>query len=159
MNNTSNDRKTHPLNFSKIKSGDILAIVQYVKVKEVIPKHFAFLGESRDMDFGKPIQYSGKDMIEAGYSSDQYEEEVKIGKIAAAEILVSSYNRPFTVCYEKADGTPRTLRGRLVKPEPVMGRSMVEDLDLEITEKNRLRQVDHRTISFLIVDGVKYTVK
>jgi len=34
---------------------------------------------------------------------------------------------------------------------------MVEDL--EVKGVNRLRQVDHRTIKYLIVDGVKYMVK
>ena len=58
----------------------------------------------------------------------------------------------------KQDGTERTLRGKLVKPEPLLGRSMVEDLDSD-DKKNRLRQVDHRTINWLVVDGVKYTVK
>jgi len=39
-----------------------------------------------------------------------------------------------------------------------LGRSMVEDLESS-DKKNRMRQVDHRTIKWLIVDGVKYVVK
>jgi len=75
----------------------------------------------------------------------------------AAEILVNAYHRPLTVCFVKNDGTERTLRGRLVKPEPLLGRSTVEDLD--VTNGNRLRLVDHRTIKWIVVDGTKYTVK
>ena len=50
------------------------------------------------------------------------------------------------------------MRGRLITPEPLLGRSMVEDLDLAVTE-HRQRLVDHRTIKFLIIEGVKYIVK
>jgi hypothetical protein len=38
----------------------------------------------------------------------------------------------------------------------LLGRSHVEDLD--ITEGHRLRLVDHRTIRWIIVNCVKYTV-
>ena len=40
----------------------------------------------------------------------------------------------------------------------LLGRSLCEDLDLP-EGRNRLREVDHRTIKYLIVDGVKYVVK
>ncbi len=41
-----------------------------------------------------------------------------------------------------------------------MGRSYVEDLDVAKTDKELgIREVDHRTIQSLIVDGVKFTLK
>lgn len=45
----------------------------------------------------------------------------------------------------------------MIRQEAVLGRSMVEDMDT--SDKNKIRLVDHRTISYLIVDGVKYKVK
>jgi hypothetical protein len=47
-----------------------------------------------------------------------------------AEILITSPNRPLTVCFTKKDGTERVLRGRWIAQEALMGRSFVEDLDI-----------------------------
>jgi hypothetical protein len=96
-------------------------------------------------------------LIERGFSADQFQEEVQTTKTRAAEILISSHNRPLTVCFEKSDGSERVLRGKLVTPEPLLGRSMMEDFDIKTG--NRLRLVDHRTIRYLIVEGTKYSVK
>lgn len=55
-------------------------------------------------------------------------------------------------------GEERTLIGYLLKVEPKVGRSTVIDLELP-TDKYRIRQVDHRTINWLIIKNVKYLVK
>lgn len=152
-----NDRKTHTIDASKVKSGDIMALVYYVKVKNVR----AGLNELIVSDLhneGPEILVRGKELIEQSFSSDQYAETIKVSKTQAAEILIHSNNRPLTVTFIKSDNTERTLRGKLIKPEPLLGRSMVEDLELPVSEKNRTRLVDHRTIKELIVDGVKYIV-
>ena len=128
-----------------------------MKVKSVISDSEVHV---EDLDgLGCEIKLRGKELIETATSSDQFKEEEKVGKTRAAEILVHSVNRPFTVSFIKQDGQEKTMRCRLIKPEPLLGRSMVENLDLAISEKGRLRQVDHRTINWIIVDGVKYTVK
>lgn len=56
------------------------------------------------------------------------------------------------------EGEERTLIGYLSKVEPKVGRSTVIDLELP-RDKYRIRQVDHRTINWLIIKNVKYTVK
>lgn len=152
------DRKTHKVESSKVKSGDLMALVYYVKVKSVDQGGNELIVEDL-YHGGSDIQLRGKELIENSFSADQYSEEEKVTKTHAAEILVHSSNRPLTVSFMKVDGSERILKGRLVKPEPLLGRSMVEDLELPLTDKNRMRQVDHRTINWLIVDGVKYTVK
>lgn len=145
--------KTDP---SKIKAGDLMAIIHYVKVKNVYPQTYEFHGVDVDQ-MDNNMRVNGKEILERAFSADQYEEEIRVTKTQAAEILIASPNRPFTVNFDKADGTPRTLRGRLLRPEPLLGRSMVEDLDE--TSSNRFRQVDHRTINWIVVEGTKYTVK
>ena len=130
-----------------------MAFVYYAKVKRASSDVLDVESiDKKGMDF----KVEGKELIENGFSADQYDEEEKVSMTRAAEILVSSYNRPLTVCFDKNDGTERVLRGRLVHPEPLLGRSMVEDLDLP---SDRFRLVDHRTLKFLVVDGVKYSVK
>ncbi len=150
------ERKTHKLIASEVKANDLMAVVYYVKVKSVEEN-----GERltvKDLDNGHAdILITGKDLVESALSADQFHEEIKVSKTYAAEVLVHSANRPLTVCFEKQDGTERILKGRLIKPEPLLGRSKVEDL--ETLDPNRTRLVDHRTLKYLIVDGIKYTVK
>lgn len=45
----------------------------------------------------------------------------------------------------------------LVKAESVLGRSTV--IDLLTTHANKFRQVDHRTINYLIIRNTKYLLK
>lgn len=149
-------KKINKISPNSIKTGDLMAIVHYVKVKNNNPANFEFFGEDVDQD-KHIMRVQGKELLESAFSADQYAEEIKVSKTQAAEILVNSPNRPFTVSFTKSDGSERTLRGRLVCPEPLLGRSMVEDLDE--SSGHKLRQVDHRTISFIIVEGTKYTVR
>ena len=152
------ERTTHKTNPSRVKPGQIMALIDWVEVTYIndtaTVMHVKNLGTSG----AKTFKVEGRDLIESGLSADLYEEEQMVTKTRAAELLVTSPNRALTVCFEKQDGTDRILRGRLVAPEPLLGRSHVEDLDIPPTE-HRLRLVDHRTIKYLIVEGVKYNVK
>lgn len=56
------------------------------------------------------------------------------------------------------EGEERTLIGYLSRVEPKVGRSTVIDLELP-KDKYRIRQVDHRTINWLILKNIKYIVK
>lgn len=153
------DRKLNKVVPSKVGTNDLMAFVNYVKVKQVLAG-----GEElivTDLDHNKrDIKIAGKDLVENSLSADQYTSTEKVTKTEAAEILISLHNRPFTVSFNKADDSERVLRGRLIKHEALLGRSMVEDLDEPMdVPKGRVRQVDHRSINFLIVEGVKYIVK
>lgn len=62
------------------------------------------------------------------------------------------------------DGEERTLVGYLISTETGFGRSMVIDLEADTSKStsewdSRIRQVDHRTLNWLISKNVKYTVK
>lgn len=149
------ERKMRKISSGSILPGDIMAFVNYVKIKTAATEEL----KVAELDGTGEIRVQGRDLIESGFSADRFVEEEKVTKTRAAEILSSSYNRPFTVKFEKKDGSERTLRGRLIHPEPLMGRSLCEDLDVEDTSANRLRLVDHRSITCLIVDGVRYTLK
>ena len=142
------------LDTSKIEKNDLMAFVYWTKVKEPGSKQLLV----NDIDNGGDIEIRGKELIENSYSADRYTQEVKVTRTNCAEILINAVNRPFTVCFDKQDGTERILRGRLVRHESLLGRSMVEDLDVA-DAKDRIRQVDHRTLHWLIVDGTRYEVK
>jgi hypothetical protein len=154
--------RKHPTIPAAVKVGHLLAITHYVRVTEVI-EGGTVLGVRRvDGDRGG-FNVNGASLVEQALSADTFSETVSVTMTEAARILIEARNVPFTVCFRKQpgpknpEGELRSLRGRYVKHEELLGRSMVEDLDLE--GPYRLRQVDHRTIQWLIVCGTKYVVK
>lgn len=141
---------------SKVKVGDLMTFVYYAKVQNV-----RFNGDALDvvsLDGDKdPFSVNGVALVRSAFSADLFHETVRVSMTEAAEILISSHNRPITVCFTKQeDGKERVLRGRLIKSEPLLGRSNMEDLD--IVSGARFRLVDHRTLKYVIVDGMKYEV-
>lgn len=140
---------------SQVKPGDLMTFAYWSKVKSVHSGGTRLLVEN--VDNKEEFSVEGASLVEKAFSADRYSKTETVSKTEAAEKLVSSFNVPFTVVFEKSDGTNRVLRGRLVKTEPLLGRSMVEDLDVK--KGNPLRQVDHRTIESLVVNGVRYVVK
>lgn len=143
---------TNPID---VREGDLMAFTYYGKIDDAMGEHLRVT----DLMDGKAFYVNGTDLIEASYSADRYEEEVKVTKTEMATILMKSYHIPFTVVFEKQNGEERTLRGILIEPEPVMGRSKVEDLDIIGGKQNRFRLVDHRSLISLIVGGKKYVIK
>jgi hypothetical protein len=150
------DKEKKVVQCDSVTRNELLAFVYYATVDDIGRGGKTL--HMTDVDRGMEFKVEGQQLIESSLSADQFHTTKKTTKTKVAEMLVQAYNRPFTVCFTKTDGKERTLRGRLIQPEPLLGRSMVEDLDLERTT-HRMRQVDHRTIKFLILDGVKYEVR
>lgn len=141
------------MKFANIKKGEILSSTMYM---EVLNKGTDSV-EVKDSN-GNKFTVQGSGLIEKTMNSNvQFDTEQTVSRTAAVEALIGAGDCVFTVDFLKADGTERTLVGRLINTENHMGRSNVEDL--LTTDKNRLRQVDHRTVKSLILKGVKYNVK
>jgi len=92
-------------------------------------------------------------------SADTFNRIENSNKTELARKILDAGNAVFTVEFVKQNGEPRTMRGRLVSDDSLMGRALVEDLDLPNTAVSNIRQVDLRTLKSLIIRGVKYTVK
>lgn len=137
------------------KVGNLVAVTFWTKVDRVESSDKLLV---EDLDSGNKFYIQGKDLVNRTLSADEFSKTEKITKTAMAEKLVSLYGKPFTVQFTKENGDLRVLRGKLVSSEPLLGRSYVEDLDIPMGQ-HRLRQVDHRTISYLICDNIKYVVK
>jgi hypothetical protein len=142
-------------NPADVKDGDLMALINFVKVKRTVPGRNILQVVS--VENGMEFDVEGSEIIEQMYSADRFTREESKTKTELAEILLASHNVPFTVVFEKVDGTERTLRGRLLSAEPLLGRSNVADLD--VISGSPLRQVDHRTLKSIIVGGVKYKLK
>ena len=54
------------------------------------------------------------------------------------------------------EGETECITGHLIESENLLGRSVV--VDLNAPANNNIRQVDHRTIEFIIFRNVKYTL-
>lgn len=150
----------HNVVASKVNNDDLMAFIYYGRVNNTAATGGNHVLRIRSVEGLQDFSVSGNELIERGLSADQYADTKKITRTEMAVLLAQSFNVPFTVVFTKADGSVRKLRGRLVSTEPIMGRSYVEDLDIDQNDpKGRLRLVDHRTIEVLIVHGVKYTLK
>jgi hypothetical protein len=151
------ERKFNLTDPIKVASNNIMMIVHYVKVDSIN-------ADGTEMNVApiatpdKIITVIGKELIAQAHSADYFAEEVKAPLTDIAKLLINAGIAPFTVSFTKADGEPRILRGTLIRAEDVLGRSYVNDLDIP-ANANQVRLVDHRTISFLIIGGVKYVVK
>ena len=135
------------------KVGDIISITKYAKVTNNLDDTVYVT----DLHNGLNFKISGDDLQQECLSADKFGEVQKVSRTELAEKLVSSHGRPFTAEFEKANGKERKLRGRILSSENVFGRSTAEDFDKP--EDDRIRLVDHRTLSSLIVDNIKFVLK
>ncbi len=146
--------KTNPTVPADLYAGDIVAVTHYAKVTANDRRPHDPTLRVENLDHEMPFEVHGDPLIAACYTADRFTEEVKVPRTRICEILTQSYGVPFTVCFVKKEGEERTLRGRLVGWEEMYGRSKVEDLDKP--KGDRFALVDHRTVKWLIVRGVKY---
>lgn len=152
----SDDKKVHKPKANIVKKGDILAFTYYVKIKDISADTIIVEG----LNDGTPPEFSvhGQKLIESSTSADQFHEQVTVTSTKVGEILASAGINPFTVCFLKKEGDTRILRGHYLGQDGLRGYALVQDLDIKET-KDRFRKVDNRTIEWLILEGVKYTVK
>lgn len=138
-----------------MEKGDIVAFISYSRVDSVSSN-----GKSAtftDLDTGNRFEAQGEQLLEKAISADEVVKSEVISRTALVDRLSKVGDKPFTAKFKKVDGTTRVIRGVLANFENHFGRSTVIDLDLPSTD-SRLRQVDHRTISELVVEGVCYKV-
>lgn len=141
------------MKFTNIKVGEVLSSTIYPTVVAIEAD-----GIKVKNGAGKEYMIKGPKFIEESMASaSQFEKEEKISRTEAAQILISAGDSVFTVVFDKDDGTERTLVGKLVETENLMGRSNV--IDLQIVGGHNMRQVNHRGLKSLILKGIKYTVK
>ena len=131
------------------KKNNIVSLTKYFVVDSATNSKVS----ARDMDTNEMVEIKGVQLVESLSSADYFTSTQKQSKTELAEILINAGVRPFTVVFEKQNGEKRTMRARFLSTEPLLGRSIVSDLD----EGGQIKQVDHRTIESIIIDKVKYT--
>lgn len=158
------DQKEALIEPVKVREGDFMQVVHFVKVERVF-NHGAKLSV-RNIHTGKDFTVDGYELVENMPSANQFSEEIELSRTKLLKIFKTCYNVPFMVCFDKSPDKKtgaieeRVLRGRYLREEEDFGRSYVEDIDkIGDPKDNPVRLVDHRTIKWLIVKGVKYVVK
>ena len=166
----------------QIKSGDKLSRLSYIKVLNVFSSAVEVQNEE-----GVKWTIDKAILEKECYSANQFTETKIVNRSELIEIFNKTGDNIYTVSFNKqaklADafdavcnkgklksnavlkkelseamsGEERTLIGYTISREIAWGRSMV--IDLETEDTNRIRQVDHRTLNWLICQNVKYIVK
>ena len=171
---------------SRLKKGDKLSRISFMEVLGSNSQSVHVRNED-GLEW-----YIGGSIVEDECYSTHYDSEEKIGKVEIAEILMGAKDAIIQVCFHKQataetikeqleslakmsrtqalkdittllKGAERVMIGQVVGSEPVLGRSILLDLEKKKEIKGdwdaRTRQVDHRTIKWLVYKNVKYIVK
>ena len=163
---------------SNLKEGDKLSEIQYYTVKTV-SRGTVVVENSRGFEFS-----IGQSIIEEGsFSAHQYDEEVTMTRTELIEVFANAGETVFTANFNKKPdakslkakfndpettiktnvameklllGDERTMIGYLVGKDEGTGRFKVVDLE---DSSDFPKQVDPRTLNWLILRNVKYQVK
>lgn len=133
-----------------MKVGNIVALFRYAEIDKVFsPGHILV----RDLQSGSYFEINGQELVDKLFNATAVSQQKTVRKTEAEELLLNAGHQPFTVCFSKADGSERVLRGYRTG-DAHFGRSLVWDFDV-----NEMRQVDHRTLKWIILNQTKYIVK
>lgn len=139
---------------SKLRGGDYLSRTSYMSVarttsydKDISVKNMEGLEWSIDK----------KVVSKECYSASQFHDTIEVNRTTILEFFLdpADYAVVRTVNYDKANGENRTMICYVLDIENNLGRSNVIDLE----DNGKIKQVDHRTINWLIMKGTRYIVK
>jgi len=143
----------------KVKEGEFLSFTNYYKVLSHTNDELSVM----DIRTKDNVIIRGESLINMMHSNDHYEQTIKVTKAQMVDMLLSAGNSVFTVGFKKADGSNRVMIACNPKAEIHLGRTQVIDLELidkDAEDKTRgIRLIDNRTIEFLVLNNVNYSLK
>lgn len=180
---TKKAAKKEPKWTGEILPGNWFSSTNYIKVKNIFPDRVevsSIAGGSWEMSH---------DLIKNMDSADHYDYEIPMNRGELVEMLESTRDTIFTISFHKKvqfkdvanvlqsehgsffgdkkasrkmstqilTGKETVIVGKLVKLEPRLGRSTIKDV--RISWGHSIRQVDHRTINWIIFKNRKYVLK
>ena len=143
---------------SQLKEGDIISYTQYLRFTGI----FDINGRLNLIDtFGDKIGISPSIIEKGAYNGTQFDSEEKMTRTELIGILDKVGDTVFTAHFIKQNGEERQITARMINVENGFGRSNVIDLEIALNDPkaNAVRQIDHRTLNWIILKGVKYSVK
>ena len=150
------DKVVNELDPKCVKPGDIIAFHLYTKVEKVEPNASGDLQiVVKNLEQDQMFTVTGEPLIQKGFSGNFVGEEIKLSRTKIIGILKDSPNKPIQIQFTKKDGTDRNMICRFLGTSDT-GYAQVEEL---VETGPQLRQVDLRTMEWMIVEGTKYVVK
>jgi len=177
----SSNKALKPLwNLKKLAVGDHFSSISYLKVDKIEGDKITVMNA-----LGGSWIMSKDLLVRDAWAADHFKQEVKTTMTELANILAQCRETIFNVNFKKkvdlkdveaklgsinmkddkeikalsksvTDGDECTITGYLTEIENDLGRSLV--IDLNANPKSNFRQVDHRTINWIIFKNVKYSV-
>lgn len=167
----------------KFETGQWFSQSCYLTVKEITPARITVKNS-----FGDEMHVS-RDILEKMDSANHFQKEVPLNMTELAELLENAGDTAFTVSFKKkvteesvmeklqgatakdldnnkflaqlskelTEGEDCLMTCHLVEAESSLGRSTV--IDLTTSSPNKFRQVDHRTINYIIINNTKFVLK
>jgi hypothetical protein len=183
---TATEVKTLKSKLADIKTGDKLSVTYYLTVlnknsdsldvEDQTGSKFAIRGKdlieetiNTAEQYTETRKISRTELIEVLENAGDTVFTANFNKLPNAESiaeLLGSYSindfsdtkKLSKIAKEVMKGEGRNLKGYLLNTEPKMGRSSVIDLEVPKGQHN-VRLIDHRTLNFLILKGIRYEVK
>lgn len=175
--------KKQNLKLNKMQAGEILSCYQYMKVTG-----FKKNGEEVVLtnDQGKTMEIQKQILVKDSYSADHFETQKVCNMTELVEILKSAGDNIFTIQFKTqvdpskvaeklqelklkqikdnadeikkltktlVEGATVTLIGHLAEGSQKLGRTLVVDLEV-----NGFKQVDHRSIQWIVLKNIKYAL-
>jgi len=151
------------LDLDTVKVGDMLQMSYWgiVRDKQTRQGETSLQMEPVTPGISGEFFVNGSELVKQAGSADYFDPESVVkcnqGELVNYFLIVASL--PVTVCFTKQNGNQRVLRGRVISASGPLGQSLVEDLDLPISMRSRIRTVIHRQINWFVANGLRYELK
>ncbi len=150
------DKIINELDPKAVRPDDIVAFHFYTKVVKI---ETGPQGQTqlvvKDLENDQLFTVQGEPIIQRGFSGNYVKEEVKMSRTKIIGVLKDSPNKPIQIQFTKKDGSARNMICRFLGTSDT-GYAQVEEL---VETGPQLRQVDLRTMEWMVVEGTKYVVK
>jgi hypothetical protein len=133
-----------------MKEGDIIGVFKYAKVVNVEGPERVVL---KDVEKGNEYVMQGAKLISEVFNATTALEHKKVTRTEMEKLLVEAGHQPVSVSFKKAGGDDREMVGVRIG-DGNFGRSLFKEFG-----GDSVKQVDHRTLYKLVMDGVEYTLK
>lgn len=137
--------------------GNLMHVSRDILEKMESASHFAKEQPMNMTELAELLENCGDNVFTVSFKKQVNQERVqeKLLETNIKELKDKIFLSQFTK--ELIEGEECTMVCHLIKSESSLGRSTV--IDLTTTHANKFRQVDHRSINFLITQNVKYVLK
>lgn len=144
----------------QVETGDVMLFQFYVKVNSVETRKVNNEEETvlkvTNLDNGDKLTMSGNTVIKKALSANYYEEScLGISRTDMIKIIKKSVGHPMQVQFTKKDGSPRNMICKFLYTTDTGYAFVDEFTDKEIQH----RQVDLRTIEWVIINGIYYKIR